>query len=103
MGALYGRELASCDIIMTDSFPVFENGKNYILTGATLNSIVRGIKVPKVVTGGGLKIVEEREHEVFLALDPAGLNAVLSSVFGTLNLSVCVNNVSTSHTFVITR
>ncbi len=87
---------------MPESFPVFESGQTYLLKGETLNSIVKSIKTVKVVTGGGLKIVSETDHEIFLALDPGGLNAALNTVFGfgTLNLDVCIGGQPTSRVFL---
>ena len=61
------------------NLPSFDDGKNYILKGSSLNAIVAAIKCNrvKVVEGGGLKVVEITEDGTFLAVDGINCNTAV--------------------------
>lgn len=87
---------------ITPSLPKFDPKKVYLVKGKTMNDIMATLKTyrPRVVTGGGLKIDSQSEDGTYLSLISAGVN--LANIH-ELNLAVCVNNVSVTHTFLITR
>ena len=53
------------------NLPVFQPDKVYLLSGKTLNQIMKAIKrnTPKIVTGGGLKIDHIGDDGTYLNVD----------------------------------
>lgn len=73
------------------ALPQFENKKIYLVKGETLNNMVNRINFyrPRATTGGGLKIDSQSDQGTFF------------SAVSTIQLTVCVNGVPVTKTFLL--